>query len=74
MQEELDYYKQKDKAAYIYGNIVTPLPGLMLMTYGFIEMGNGNTDKGWDFFKIGAFTLVGMELVYQGGHWLFRVW
>lgn len=73
-REEIEYLKNKDKNSYIYGNIITTVPGLMLMTYGFIEMGNGNTDKGWRFFEAGAVTLVGLELVYQGGHWLFRIW
>lgn len=73
-REEIDFLKRKDKNAYIYGNVLTPLPGLMLMTYGFIEMGKGNTDYGWKWFEAGAITLVGMEVVYQGGHWIFRIW
>lgn len=73
-QELIDYYKKKDKAAYTYGNIVTPLPGLLLMTYGFVEMGKGNTDAGWTWFKAGAITVFAMEVVYQGGHWVIRVW
>lgn len=73
-KEEIDYLKNKDKNSYIYGNIITPLPGLMLMTYGFIEMGKGNTDSGWRWFEAGAITLVGMEIVFQGGKWIFRIW
>lgn len=75
MQQELiDYYKKKDRCSYIYGNIVTPIPGLLIMTYGFIEMGKGNTNIGWNCFKAGAITLCAMEVVYQGGHWAIKIW
>ncbi len=74
LREELDYYKAKDKNSYIYGNIITPIPGLILMTYGFVEMGKGNTDYGWTWFTAGAITLAGLEVVYQGGHWVLRIW
>ena len=74
LQEECDYYKKRSKNSYIYGNIVTPLPGLLIMTYGFIEMGKGNTDAGWNWFKAGAITAASMEVVYQGGKWILKIW
>lgn len=73
-KELIDYMNKQNQNAMIYSEIITPLPGLMLMTYGFIEMGCGNTDFGWNFVKAGAITLVGMELIYNGSHWVFKIW
>lgn len=74
LEERVAYAERKNKNSTIYANVVTPIPGLIFMVQGFIEMGKGNTDYGWRLFEIGAITLVGMEVVYQGGHWLFKIW
>lgn len=73
LEERVAFAEKRSKNNYIYGNIVTPIPGLMLMTYGLIEMGKGNTDFGWKFVTAGAVTLLGMELIYQGGKWIFKI-
>lgn len=74
LEERVACAERRDRNAMIYSEIVTPIPGLILMTAGFIEMGCGNTDVGWNLVKTGAITLVGMELIYNGGRWVFKIW
>ena len=74
LEELLAAAEKRERNSLIYENIVTPLPGLAIMTWGFVEMGCGNTDKGWRIFTTGVVTLVGMEVCYQGGKWLFKIW
>ncbi len=74
LEERVAYAERRNRNATIYSEVVTPIPGLILMTAGFIEMGNGNTDLGWNLVKAGAITLVGMEVIYNGGRWIFKVW
>lgn len=73
LEERVAYAERKSRNNYIYGNVVTPIPGLLLMTYGLIEMGKGNTDNGWAFVTAGGVALLGMELIYQGGKWVFKI-
>lgn len=74
LRERVACAEKRLKNATIYSEVVTPIPGLLLMTAGFIEMGVGNTDMGWNLFKAGAITLVSMEVIYNGGKWIFKIW
>lgn len=64
----------KLKNNYILGNILVPLMPLTLTTIGLINMGNGNTDRGWILVQSGLYSLIGFELTFQGGHWIFHWW
>lgn len=73
-KELIDSKTKQANGAYIVGNILVPMLPLGLMTAGFIEMGNGKTDYGWNLFKAGAITLAAFEVTYQGGHFIFKWW
>ncbi len=67
------------KNAYIYGNVVTTIPGLLVMAKGFADLAMSNADPvkvdmAWKWVAAGAITELGMHVVYQGGHWIFRWW
>jgi len=54
-------------------NIAIPVMGAIPVTMGLIEMGNGNTDRGWNYVLTGIAITVSAEIVYQGGKWVFKV-
>ena len=74
LEEKIEYYKKRLKRATIVENITIPLPGLSLMTVGIIEIANGNNSRGIKYIEAGAITLGVMEVVYQGGKWVFKLW
>lgn len=74
LEEQIEYYKKRLKRATIVENITIPLPGLSLMTVGIIEMANGNNSRGIKYIEAGAITLGVMEVIYQGGKWVFKLW
>ena len=73
-RELIDFYKIQNRNSYIYGNVVTTLPGLIIIGAGAIELYSGDSTKGLNLIKAGGITLVSMEIVYQGGHWFFKCW
>lgn len=79
--EELDEYDKKIvgyekqiKNAYIFTTVATNTISLVPVAIGLIEMGNGNTDRGWAYVKTGLVLTIGVNIVYQGGHWIFKIW
>lgn len=78
-RELIAYMEKKNKNAYVYGNIVTTIPGVLIMTKGFADLAMSGqdpakVDAAWKWIAGGAITCVGMHIVYQGGHWIFKVW
>lgn len=79
MHLELDAEKDKRlQNSYIAGSVLSSLPGIALITTGLVYLSNIDDQiklqQGWQYITYGAVSLVGFELVYQGGHWLFRWW
>lgn len=71
-----EYYAGLEKRAKntnTFINIAIPVIGAIPVTMGLIEMGNGNTDRGWNYVLTGLAITVSVELVYHGGKWVFRV-
>ena len=71
-----EYYAGLEKRAKntnTFINIAIPVIGAIPVTMGLIEMGNGNTDRGWNYVLTGLAVTVSVELVYHGGKWVFRV-
>lgn len=71
-----EYYAGLEKRAKntnTFINIAIPVIGAIPVTMGLIEMGNGNTDRGWNYVLTGLAITVSVELVYHGGKWVFKV-
>jgi hypothetical protein len=71
-----EYYagiEKRSKNTNLFVNIAIPVIGAIPVTMGLIEMGNGNTDRGWNYVLTGLAVTVSAELVYQGGKWVFKV-
>lgn len=71
-----EYYaglEKRSKNTNLFVNIAIPVIGAIPVTMGLIEMGNGNTDRGWNYVLTGLAVTVSAELVYQSGKWVFRV-
>lgn len=71
-----EYYaklEKRSKNTNTFINIAIPVMGAIPVTMGLIEMGNGNTDRGWNYVLTGIAITVSAEIVYQGGKWVFRI-
>lgn len=73
-QEAIANAERKLKNAYIFMNVAVPVLSMIPITIGFIEMGNDNVDRGWNYIKLGGITLLSCEIVLQGGHFIFKFW
>lgn len=78
-KELIDYMDKQNRNAYIYGNVVTTIPGLLVMSKGFADLAMSGADPvkvdmAWKWIAAGAITELGMHIVYQGGHWIFKIW
>lgn len=66
------------KNSFAVGTVTSALPGITLITIGMIKLSNvedqDELKQSWQYVTYGAIALVGVELVYQGGHWIFRIW
>ncbi|MBR6612892.1 MAG: hypothetical protein IKK93_11835 [Campylobacter sp.] len=66
------------KNSFAVGTVTSALPGITLITIGMIKLSNvedqDELKQGWQYVTYGTIALVGVELVYQGGHWIFRIW
>jgi len=59
---------------YQFGNVIIPLVPVTLLTASGIFYLNKMDDLGKGFLYAGCISLVGLEVVYQGGHFIFKVW
>lgn len=71
-QELLIDSNKRNKNLYNYGNIMTPLLPISLIAIGGICIGNNQDELGKNLLLVGGITLVGFELVFQSGHWVFK--
>lgn len=61
------------KNCYTIGNITVPLVPIGLIITGACVY-NSNNQLGKNLISAGGISLIGFELVYQGGHFVFRWW
>lgn len=80
LNEALAYQERKNKRAYIAGNIIIPVVGgLAIFTSGMLVV---NSDENslisqklaTDLLYASIFTTVGCEIVWNGGHLIFKWW
>lgn len=80
LNEALAYQERKNKNAYIAGNIIIPVVGLPFIFTGAMLVANSNEDSlvSPDFANAllysGIAITVGCELVWNGGHLIFKWW
>ena len=68
-KELIDYMDKQNRNAYIYGNVVTTIPGLLVMAKGFADLAMSGADPvkvdmAWKWIAAGAITELGMHVVY----------
>jgi hypothetical protein len=59
---------------YQFGNVIIPLIPISLFVTSGICYLNNNSDLGKGFLYAGCISLVGLEIVYQGGHFILKIW
>lgn len=64
---------KKEKRAMIVGNIMIPATTVPMIVAGSVLMATNN-DFGAPVLYSGIGLLVGCELVWNGGHFIFKVW
>jgi hypothetical protein len=64
---------KKEEKAIIMGNILIPIATVPLIISGSILMATNN-DYGKPMFYTGVGLLVGCEMVWNGGHFIFKIW
>lgn len=81
MQEELDRYKiylneieKKAKRADLFVQILIPTLSVPMIANGIYLYANGNENYGKICMYSGAIMLVGAELVWNGGKFIFKLW
>lgn len=81
MQEELDGYKiylnemeKKAKRTDLFVQILIPTLSVPMIANGIYLYANGNENYGKICMYSGAIMLVGAELVWNGGKFVFKVW
>lgn len=67
LREYITIQERRMKYAYWYGNITTTIPGVIFII-------NGISKNSVELIKTGILMEIGMHIIYQGGHWIFRVW
>ena len=80
LYNEYLYYKElvalseaRLKKSYIAGNIIIPTATIPMMAFGGILMATNN-DLGKPMFYTSAGLLLSCELVWNGGHLVFKLW
>ena len=73
LEEVLADYKNKQRRANIVANIAIPVATVPMIVSGAVLMATNN-DYGKPMFYTGVGCLVGCELVWNGGHFVLRLW
>ena len=59
---------------YQLGNIIVPLVPISLLAACGICYLNSKDELGKNFLYAGCASLIGFEILYQGGHFIFKIW
>ncbi len=67
-------YERRMRNSYLMGNFLAVLPSVCLgVTSSFYFM-NNEIEMGKKYLNAAAISLISIEMVYQGGHFIFRIW
>lgn len=72
-KEYAEEQARKEKRAITLGNIMIPATTVPMIIAGSVLMATNN-DYGKPIFYTGVGLLVGCELVWNGGHFMFKIW
>lgn len=72
-KEYAEEQARKEKRAIALGNIMIPATTISMIVAGSVLMATNN-DFGAPIFYTGVGLLVGCELVWNGGHFIFKFW
>jgi len=72
-KEYAEEQKRKEKSAIVMGNVIIPISTVPMIITGAILMVSNN-DYGKPVFYTGLGLLIGCELVWNGGHLIFKIW
>lgn len=72
-KEYTEECKKREKRAIIVGNIIIPITTIPMIVTGGILMA-ANNDMGKPVFYTGCGLLVGCEVVWNGGRFIFTLW
>lgn len=73
LQTRINKLEAKAKRSFWVSTISISLMGLVPLGIGAVEYCKGDT-YGKDYMWTGAALLIGGQLIYQGGHWIFNLW
>lgn len=73
LNEALAWQEQKNKNAYIAGNIIIPVIGVVGLVPSVVLMANGN-ETGYDLMMVDLGVTLGCSLIWNGGHLIFKWW
>ena len=73
-QEALEAWEKQQKGAYILGNVLVVLPPIGLAVAGVSCIYNDKQELGWHLIEASCYSLIALEVTYQGGHWIFKWW
>lgn len=79
-KNQFEFYKEyaeeclaKEKRSVIATNVIIPLTTIPIMVLGGILMASNN-DFGKPVLYSGLGLFFGCEIIYNGGHWVFKLW
>lgn len=79
-KSQFNYYKEyaeeclaKEKRSIIATNIIIPLTTIPIMVFGGVLLASNN-DFGKPVLYSGLGLFIGCEVIYNGGHWVFKLW
>lgn len=73
LKTQLAVIQKRASGSYIYGNIISPLPGLTMMATGIMIYGK-DENLGFNLIKYGIISTAGIEFIFQSGHFFFKIW
>ena len=73
LNEKITYLEIRQKRAFATTNIIIPITTLPMIITGSVLMATNN-DYGKPVFYTGVGLLVGCEVVWNGGHFIFKLW
>lgn len=80
LNEALAYQERKNRNAYVLGNIIIPVVGLPFIFTSAMLVANSNDDSlvspnmANTLLYSSIFLTVGCEVVWNGGHLIFKWW
>lgn len=73
-EKKIASYEKQIKNGFIFTTITYNILAAAPIAIGYIEYLNGNEARGSMYAKVGVSLVLGVNIAYQGGHWIFKIW